>query len=199
VDTSVTTITISPPVATLFQSLVTESDMDGVVLRWEIAQDEPIKGFRIYRATGGSEYEDLVGSLLSSDTREYVDRSVHPGEKYRYIIAAVMEDGSEIRSLEAEVRTAASSLALYQNKPNPFNPSTVISFTLPKEEHVRLEIYDIRGRVVRRLFDGVMEAGFKELLWDGRDDSGREVSSGIYFYYLKTEKGVLSRKMVLLR
>jgi len=75
----------------------------------------------------------------------------------------------------------------------------VISFTLPRDGHVRLEIYDIRGRLVRRLFDGVMQAGFKELIWDGRDERGREVSSGIYFYCLKTEKGVLSRKMVLLR
>jgi len=49
------------------------------------------------------------------------------------------------------------------------------------------------------LFDGMMQAGFKELLWDGRDDSGREVASGIYFYRLETEKKVLSRKMVLLR
>jgi len=199
VDTSVTTITINPPVATLFQSLDAEAEVEGVVLRWEIAQGERFKGFRIYRAAGGDEYKDIIGDLLSGETREYIDRSVRPGESYRYVVAAVMEDGSELRSFEAEVRTVAAKLALYQNKPNPFNPSTVISFTLPGEGRVRLEIYDIRGRLVRRLFDGVMQAGFKELIWDGRDDSGREVSSGIYFYCLKTEKGVLSRKMVLLR
>jgi len=51
----------------------------------------------------------------------------------------------------------------------------------------------------QKLFDGVMQAGFKELLWDGRDDSGREVASGIYFYRMRTGKEILTRKMVLLK
>lgn len=88
---------------------------------------------------------------------------------------------------------------LYQNYPNPFNPTTRISFTLPVESGVRLEIYNLRGEKVRSLVSGYLNRGHYTEIWNGRDDSGNPVSSGIYLYRLATDKHTLSKSMMLLK
>jgi len=90
-------------------------------------------------------------------------------------------------------------VALYQNHPNPFNPSTTISFSLPTPSHVSLRIYDTSGRLVRSLLDADCDAGRREEIWDGRDDMGRELSSGVYFCRIEAGTIMETRKMVLLR
>jgi subtilisin family serine protease len=74
--------------------------------------------------------------------------------------------------------------ALEQNYPNPFNPTTTIQFALPRASNVSLKVYNILGQEVRTLADGMMEAGFVNAVWDGRNNGGMGVSSGIYFYRL---------------
>jgi FlgD Ig-like domain len=87
-----------------------------------------------------------------------------------------------------------------QNRPNPFNPSTVIDFTLPVAMPVALRIYDASGRLVRTLVDGALEAGNHIAVWDGREASGSEAASGIYYYRIEGEGyGVVSRKMMLVK
>jgi hypothetical protein len=89
---------------------------------------------------------------------------------------------------------------LAQNYPNPFNPTTVIRFALPKESPVTLEIYNILGVKVRTLIAGeTMNAAVHSRVWDGRDDAGLSVPSGIYFYRLHAGEFVASRKMTLLK
>jgi len=91
---------------------------------------------------------------------------------------------------------------LEQNYPNPFNPSTTIAFFLPgNEEPVRatLEIFSIRGMKVRRLVDGYRTSGSNQIHWDGKDDRGEPVGSGVYLYRLKVEDRIESRKMVIAR
>jgi hypothetical protein len=105
---------------------------------------------------------------------------------------------SDIGDPEAEVRAAVRP-QLLQNVPNPFNPSTQIGFVLPRPSAVRLDIFDLAGRQVRRLFAGSLEAGRWLLPWDGRDDAGGRVASGVYVYQLTTEAGTWSRKSVLLK
>ncbi|HVP37070.1 MAG TPA: cohesin domain-containing protein [Terriglobales bacterium] len=85
---------------------------------------------------------------------------------------------------------------LSQNYPNPFNPETNISFSLPQESQVNLKIYNIKGQLVKVLADAKLSAGVHSLIWNGKDESGNDVSSGIYFY--KLNAGVFSetRKMV---
>lgn len=90
-------------------------------------------------------------------------------------------------------------LALSQNRPNPFNPATTIAFSLPQRMRMTLSIYDITGRRVTKLIDGVMQAGPHEVPWGGTDDKGRSVASGVYCYVLKTPYGVETRRMVLAR
>lgn len=83
--------------------------------------------------------------------------------------------------------------------PNPFNPQTVIRFAVPSAQDARLEVYGIDGRLVRRLVDGPVAAGLHEATWDGRDDAGRDVASGVYFHRLTCGGEVRTGKMVLAR
>jgi len=88
---------------------------------------------------------------------------------------------------------------LLPNEPNPFNPSTRIRFELEQASEVRLGVYDVAGRPVRRLHRGRMDAGNHAVLWDGTDDHGRAVASGVYYGRLEAEGQVHSRPMTLLK
>jgi len=88
---------------------------------------------------------------------------------------------------ETDGREKPSEFTLQQNYPNPFNQTTKIEFTLAKSGFVSLKIYDILGREVRTLASERVSSGYKSVLWDGRNDSGYEVASGVYFYRLQVE------------
>jgi len=91
------------------------------------------------------------------------------------------------------------SFALHQNYPNPFNPETRIRFDLTKPGKVELAIYDLTGRQVRLLLSESRAAGTYSVTWDGRDNRGKLVPSGIYFYRLKVGDAVQTRRMVFLQ
>jgi hypothetical protein len=95
--------------------------------------------------------------------------------------------------------TAAATPHLEQNYPNPFNPTTHIRFSMPAPGPFRLTVHDAAGRRVRTLRDGVAPAGWHDARWDGRDDAGRRVASGVYFYRLEAPGGTQARKMLLLK
>ena len=84
--------------------------------------------------------------------------------------------------------------SLKDNYPNPFNPTTVIAFTLPRQENVKLAVYDILGREVMRLADGAYEAGEHSFQFNASD-----LASGIYIYTLQTSSNVISKKMMLMK
>ena len=96
--------------------------------------------------------------------------------------------------------------SLKQNYPNPSNPSTDIRYTVRGSQsvvrsplHTTLKIYNILGEKVRTLVDEPKSAGSYEVVWDGKDDKGKEVASGIYFYQLKTGDFTETKKMLLLK
>ncbi len=91
------------------------------------------------------------------------------------------------------------AIRLDRNRPNPFNPVTTIDFHLTRRAVVRLEIYDITGRIVRRLVDGTVPAGTTSVVWDGRDRSGRPAQSGVYFSRLRVENQSRTGKLILIR
>jgi len=95
--------------------------------------------------------------------------------------------------------TSPTAFLLAQNYPNPFNPTTNIEFLLSRPEQVKIEIFNILGQKVRTLVDQYLKAGHKVVDWDGKDDLGKGVSSGIYFYRIKTSEFSQTKKMVLLR
>jgi hypothetical protein len=93
----------------------------------------------------------------------------------------------------------APKLALHQNVPNPFNPSTSISYSLNERMHLTLSVYNVEGKLVKTLVDGVESSGPHSVGWDGKDDRGVKQSTGVYFYRLKTSGGAITRKMILLK
>jgi hypothetical protein len=93
-----------------------------------------------------------------------------------------------------------AKLAIRQNAPNPFNPTTKIAFNVPNGAgHVTLTVYNVGGQVVRRLVDGPMDPGPHTVVWDGRSDDNASLASGIYFARLSSAGESLVRKMTLLK
>ena len=88
---------------------------------------------------------------------------------------------------------------LGQNYPNPFNPRTVIQYKAPTLGHVTIAIYDILGREVIQLVNGIQEPGYRAIIWDAKNEAGLSVGAGLYFYQLKTTAYVNTKKMVLVR
>jgi hypothetical protein len=176
--------------------------LDGVVrLSWRITADESIDGLKILRETlnGGHAVVIPAEGLLPSHATAHKDTDINPGETYYYRLIVVKSDGSEVVSHKLQVRTKAGRLVLNQNFPNPFNPSTTISFTLPARSHVNLSIYNIEGKLVETITNGILDEGFKEYLWNGTDSEGAALSSGVYFYRLHAGKKTITKKMVLLK
>lgn len=91
------------------------------------------------------------------------------------------------------------AFALSQNAPNPFNPSTTIQYSVSEAAHVKLAVFDIRGRMIAALVDREVQAGNYSVQWDGRDTAGRQVASGVYFYRMQAGSFSNIRKMVLLK
>ena len=111
-------------------------------------------------------------------------------------------DQLEIHNLTAKVEDGGSlpnSFSLSQNYPNPFNPSTTIEFALPTAAQARIEIFNILGELVATPFDGTAEAGSNTVVWDGTNQSGRQVASGVYFYRFETEQYKQTHKMILMK
>jgi len=88
---------------------------------------------------------------------------------------------------------------LYSNYPNPFNPTTNIKFGLKNDSHVNISIYNVRGQKVKTLIDNEMESGIHQEIWNGTDDKGSTVSSGIYFYKFKADSRTETKKMILMK
>jgi len=97
------------------------------------------------------------------------------------------------------VRTAPDRLLLEQNYPNPFNPSTTIIYHVPTSSKVKLQIYNLAGQQVATLVNEKRQAGIYSIKWDGTDESGRTVSSGLYLYKLESADFIQVRKFVIVR
>ncbi|MBN1449268.1 MAG: HYR domain-containing protein, partial [Bacteroidetes bacterium] len=103
------------------------------------------------------------------------------------------------KDFESEDLPVPASVTLAQNYPNPFNPSTLISFGTPEEQHLELRVYNAMGMPVRTLVNTVLDAGQYTVEWDGRDDNGQPLSSGVYLYMLRSGSAHVERKMILAR
>ena len=110
-------------------------------------------------------------------------------------------NGQVIAQLQENININAipDEYELSQNYPNPFNPVTKIEYGLPEKGQVKLVIYDILGREVLTLVDGLQEAGYKTITWNGMNQTGRLVSAGMYFYAIQANDFRQVRKMILLK
>jgi len=137
--------------------------------------------------------ENYIASGWDFESIWAIDPAINDGYPHlRYETIAQMLDISD-KTLEP-----ATSLIL-SNYPNPFNPETTIKFSLAKDSNVTLEIYNVKGQLVRSLVTGKYRAGTHQVFWNGKDDTGQAVSSGIYFYTLITDKATATKKMILLK
>jgi hypothetical protein len=101
-------------------------------------------------------------------------------------------------SVHTEPFTAVSAICV-QNAPNPFNPATTIRFATPAPGIATVSIYDVKGRQIRRLAHGWLESGYHAVVWDGRDDAGRDAASGIYLCRVSTWRAQAVVRMTLVR
>ncbi|MCK5525976.1 MAG: T9SS type A sorting domain-containing protein, partial [Candidatus Latescibacteria bacterium] len=99
----------------------------------------------------------------------------------------------------AAIKMLPTTFALKQNFPNPFNPTTVIGYALPEGSNVRLEIYNTLGQVVRTLVDGEQAGGVYRMTWDGRNEHGQEMATGVYIYRIVAGDFQATKRMLLIK
>jgi len=148
----------------------------------------------------------ITPDALVHDTRAVViewvpNLSLLPDTLYRW--RARVQHGGQTGDWSAlsSFRTAALPIAylLHQNYPNPFNPQTHIAFSLPEQSQVTITVVNILGQTVTTLVDAPLPAGEHSVMWNGLDENGRPVASGVYFYRMKAGTFVEAKKMVLLK
>jgi hypothetical protein len=180
------------------------SQADGMLLTWE-APEGQWASFQIERSMQSEAgYARITpGPLLPGTPTRFLDSSIDPGTTYYYRLEAQDRSGGISRSgaISARFDPPPFRTQLRQNRPNPFATQglTSIVFSLGQESRVRLRIFDPSGREVRDLVDETLPYGEHQAVWDGRDDQGRPLSSGLYFYRLETPGFVSTRKMIKLR
>ncbi len=183
-----------------------------VTVEWDAPVDEDFKYFNVYRGTEQGFDPATVEPILRRVDAEFTENLSAVGEKYYYRISAVDFSGNEsgfsleisednvITSLElGNISSIPGKFALEQNYPNPFNPITHIRYQLPKSTNVTLHIYGITGNLIRTLVSEYQHQGFIEVEWNGKDDFGSSVASGIYIYRITAGKFSDSRKMILIK
>ena len=191
------TITLPPPE----NAEASCTNPPNVFVGWD-APPVPTRDLVHYRV-----YQD--GTLVGDDipVLYFIHTGVEPGD-YIYNVTAVYDGEWESEfSNDAPVTVPTGvgdnllpiKTELTGNYPNPFNPTTTINFGLKEAGDVTIMVYNIKGEKVRTLIDGQLEAKYHSIVWDGKDNTGRNVSSGVYFYKMKAEKYSSTKKMILMK
>jgi len=210
--TSFTSITDSEaPVVSVVTPNGGESVGVGSVMdiQWNQSDDIGVVQVEVLLSTdGGASFNQVIASgALNGSFSWTVDASAGNTNRVKVIChdssgnstEAISAANFTIGGVSAVGDLPAGRVALAQNAPNPFNPSTEIKFSVPSDQDVTLRIYNVEGRLVRTLIQGRQIAGNHSVMWKGRDDQGGTVASGLYFYRLNTDSGTLTRKMTLLK
>ncbi len=205
-DTTSTTWLIQVPVKlAAFGATIENALANGaktVKLEWRTAAEIDNAGFNILRGRSGTGRFEKINQRLIPARHDgqyvFVDDKVDVGGRYYYKLEAVDLNGDVTLHgpINIEV-TAPQEYVLQQNYPNPFNPTTQIRYELPKSGRVVLSIYNALGQEVRRLVDREQPAGYHLATWNGRDQQGKPVPSGVYHYRLQIGDYVATKKMVM--
>ena len=182
---------------------------DRVVLNWSTVSQTNNAGWRIMRSVDGENFEAVGNFVQGAGTSDalmnysFEDNDLPGVDKVYYRLEQVDLDGSIAQSNVIEVLLGARmplptefAVNVY---PNPFNPSTTISYDLPEAGPVSVVIYDVLGQQVRRLVSQITSAGRYSIQWDARDNQGRGVASGVYIAKVDAGTSTLSQKMLLLK
>ena len=175
---------------------------DGVLLSWSTSTETNNQGFEIERSgsSSGSDMWTTIGfvkghgTVTEANSYSFTDRNA-AREDYSYRLKQIDLDGSFEYSNVVEIGYAGPAVfTLEQNYPNPFNPSTSISYSIPEDGFVNLIVYDVTGKEVRRLVSGRQQAGAHTVSFNAEN-----LATGLYVYQLRTNKSVVSKKMLLLK
>ena len=158
--------------------------------------------------TGYNVYLDYEFEIYTTDLEyQFVDLVI--GNLYTAGVSAVYDDSGESDIIEVDfiydpVGTDPNliplSTSLHGNYPNPFNPTTTISYSLLQEEMINISIYNVKGEKIITIIDEINPSGNHQVFWNGDDESGKVVSSGVYFYKMSAGSGhTSSKKMILLK
>ncbi len=178
-----------------------------VVMRWSLASLVGVDGFNIYRALSfAGPYERMNDEVLPRETAVYEDSTVWPGTEFWYELRVVSGEAPDyteqpLATGPTSVRTGGELVtALRPASPNPFTSETIIQHDIASTAGgVRLTIYDVAGRVVKTFADMPTRPGRYQVVWDGTNDAGRQVASGVYFCSLEAGGTRDARPVVLLR
>jgi photosystem II stability/assembly factor-like uncharacterized protein len=171
-----------------------------VLITWSAPETEAnVTNYNIYRNG------DILYTVNGSTTLK-VDIDV-PSGSYTYNVSAIYYDVYEseltddfvVEVVDAGDVLPANGAILHGNVPNPFNPTTAISFTIDSPGYVELSIYNVKGEKVRTLVNESLNADTHSVIWNGLDDSGRNTASGVYFYKMKAGSFTSTKKMVLMK
>ncbi|MCL2065035.1 MAG: T9SS type A sorting domain-containing protein [Candidatus Cloacimonetes bacterium] len=182
-------------------NLISIVDGAEVRLEWDVPLTQSlVLGYKVYRDDIALTEEPIselyfIDTVTENGTYIYKVLAIYEnGESEPAIVEVVVSDVSETDDNIIGFRTI-----LHSNYPNPFNPETTISFSVAVESNVSVDIYNIRGQKVRTLVNSNFSAGNHSVVWNGKDENGRKVGSGIYFYQMQTNDYVTTRKMVLMK
>jgi hypothetical protein len=177
----------------------------GNELTWNESEDEDFRYFCIYRSASYDFTPNDENRVDMTTVTTWTDPEYDGGQVY-YKITAVDFSGNESDPVSPGTVTSIDEpvipqmYCLYQNVPNPFNPNTTIRYDVATGGgQVTILIYDVSGRLLRTLVAGKQTAGQKTAVWDGRDDHGRGVTSGVYFYRLEAPGYNKTLKMILIQ
>lgn len=165
--------------------------------------ESDLKNFQLYRSKDGIVFEKYDSTI---DTL-YIDDNISMDSSYAYAVTAVDYSGNESNYSNVVNLTITSTggpgipskYCLFQNYPNPFNPQTTIRYGLKDRCHVRITIYDILGQKIVEVINTKQNAGYHQVLWDGKNFMNKRVGSGIYIYKLETENYTDIKKMLLIK
>jgi len=182
---------------------------------WSTTKQFASYGFKVLRSTALAgpyalihETNDTIRLDSTLLNYTYNDSNVTTGTRYYYKVRAMLlNDTNYIVGPDSalgvagrpELRIANYDFGMSQNRPNPFERSTIISYQIPKSEMVNLQVYNVAGQLVKTLVNTAQEPGAYHVEWNGQDKSGKLVSNGIYFYCLRSGGQELSRRMIVVR
>ncbi|MBW6514014.1 MAG: T9SS type A sorting domain-containing protein [Candidatus Syntrophosphaera sp.] len=183
------------------QDLAAEVVENDVTLTWTPPAADFLTGFQVLRDW------ELIAGFSDPETSSYTDHNLANGTYLYCVIAFYATGQSEPATITVEVNyvgnddpgSPALVTELRGNYPNPFNPETSVSFALKEPAPVKIDIYDHKGRKVKTLVEQDFTSGRHSVVWNGRDEGGKPVASGVYFYKMTTGKYSSTRKMVLMK
>ncbi len=173
-----------------------------LVLYWETGYEMQNFGFNIYRSRQAMDNFIKINDdvIVGEGSYSYIDETVTAGETFYYKIEEICKNGKKKTHHPITVETPMpENFNLFPNYPNPFNTITLLRYQLPVQSHVNIDIYNVLGRRIRTIIDEIKEAGFYTVTWDGLDNDGVPVVSGLYFYQMRAGSFKTTRKMTVVR